>query len=88
MAENAPRAVRPPFHHLGLRVLLFWVVSAGFGFLLAGLVWRWAETDSLERWLRAAELVLVGVGNAIGFWAVLRPATFWPQHSPTESRQV
>jgi hypothetical protein len=62
-------------------LLLFWVASAGFGFLLAGLLGLWEEIYPSDRWFRAAELVLVGLVNAAGFWAVLRPASFWPQLS-------
>jgi hypothetical protein len=84
VVDRVPEEVRPPFHHLGLRLLLFWVTSAGFGFLLSGLLWRWQEADSEERWLRIAQLALVGLGNALGFWAVLRPASFWPRLAPNK----
>jgi hypothetical protein len=85
MTDRGSEEVRPPFHHIEVRLLPFWVVSAGFGFLLSALVWRWEEADSAERWLRMVELTLVGLVNAFGFWAVLRPACFWPRPSPDRS---
>ncbi len=75
MTDSDPLGVPPRLRRFGVRLVFFWVVSAGFGFLLAGLVYRWKAAPD-ERGLRAAELALVGLANLIAFGAVLWPRAF------------
>ena len=60
--------------NLGSRLIAFWVVSVGFGFLLARAFFPLAE-EGFD-WLRVAELILLGLANVVMFGVVLRPQAF------------
>lgn len=57
--------------NLGSRLLAFWVVSVGFGFMLARAFFPMAE-EGFD-WARIVELILFGLANVVMFGVVLRP---------------
>jgi hypothetical protein len=74
MNETGPRYGRSALVNLGGRLVAFWVVSVGFGFLLARAFFLMGE-EGID-WLRIVELVLLGLANVVMFGVVLRPEAF------------
>lgn len=69
------------------RLLLCLIFVGCFSFLLYGLIGRWEEMDTDEKWVRGLELMFI----AVGAWVVVAPEYFPPWRSskrPSNPREA